>query len=51
MAFLVPKDNCAEALRRHPQGLPLIEVNDVTGALDGLQALRRGQPPQLCTAS
>jgi len=50
VAFFVPQANCAEALRRHPDGLPLIEVSDVTDALNGLQALRRGQQPRLCSA-
>lgn len=48
VAFLVPADNCTEALARHPDGLPLLEVTDVKDALDGLQALRRGQQPRLC---
>lgn len=48
VAFLVPADNCAEAVRNPPTGLPLIEVGSVTAALDGLQALRRGEQPRLC---
>lgn len=50
VAFLVPKDNCAEALRQHPDDLPLIQVSSVMDALDGLQAVRRGQTPVLCGA-
>ncbi len=51
VAFLVPEDNCKEAVQRPPAGLPLIEVGSVSDALDGLQALRRGDQPRLCPAA
>lgn len=51
VAFLVPEANCKEAARRPPRGLPLLEVGSVSDALDGLQALRRGQKPRLCPAA
>lgn len=41
-AFLVPKDNCAEALSDAPDGLELIKVENVGGAVGQLDALRSG---------
>lgn len=49
VAFLVPADNCAEAVRRPPAGLPLVKVTTLTDALAGLEALRQGEQPALCT--
>jgi len=51
VAFLVPADNCAEAVQRHPAGLPLIEVHDVDEALTGLEALRDSAPLSTCPGS
>ena len=49
-AFLVPAANCAEAVLRPPADLPLVRVETLGGALDALQALRRGETPELCPA-
>ncbi len=49
VAFLVPAGNCAEAGRRPPPDLPLIRVATLGDALAGLDALRAGRPPVLCT--
>ncbi len=51
VAFFVPAENCVEALKRHPAGLPLVEVASVGDALVGLQAIRRGQTPKVCGAA
>jgi PDZ domain-containing protein len=51
VAFLVPADNCAEAVDNAPAGLPLIEVGSLGQALVGLEAVRRGTPPELCSAA
>jgi PDZ domain-containing protein len=51
VAFLVPKDNCAEAVANAPEGLALLEVATLADALTGLQALREGGAPVLCTAA
>ena len=50
-AFLVPEDNCAEAMTNPPSGLPLVSVGSVTEALDALEALREGEQPELCRAA
>lgn len=47
-AFLVPADNCAEALLRPPDGLPLLKIATLDDALAGLEALRNGDQPVLC---
>src|SRR4029450_11888565 len=49
--FLVPKDNCAEALRNAVPGLPMAEVATVDDALTALHAFTTGGTPQPCTAS
>lgn len=41
-AFLVPDGNCAEAASDAPDGLELIKVETVGGAVDSLGALRSG---------
>ena len=51
VAFLVPKDNCAEAVANAPEGLALIRVGTLADALTGLEALREGGAPALCAAA
>lgn len=48
IAFLVPADNCAEAVDDAPDGLELIKVDDVGGAVDSLGALKSGKPRPHC---
>lgn len=48
-AFLVPADNCAEALLQPPSDLPLIRVATLQDALDALDALEQGADPVLCS--
>jgi len=40
--FLVPKDNCAEALQAVPKGLRLVKVSTLSGAVDAIKAIRDG---------
>jgi PDZ domain-containing protein len=49
--FLVPRDNCAEALRNAVAGLPMAEVATATDALTALQTFTTGGTPKPCTAS
>ncbi|WP_229071425.1 PDZ domain-containing protein [Actinoplanes sp. DH11] len=49
--FLVPKDNCAEALRSAVPGLPMAEVATVDDALAALTSFTAGGTPKPCTAS
>ncbi|BBH64649.1 hypothetical protein ACTI_13340 [Actinoplanes sp. OR16] len=49
--FLVPKDNCAEALRNTVPGLPMAEVATVDDALAALATFTSGGTPKPCTAS
>ncbi len=46
--FLVPADNCAEALQRPPAGLQLIKVASLHSAVTALEALQTGQPAPSC---
>jgi Lon-like protease len=46
--FLVPSDNCAEAVQRAPGGLRLVRVATLTEAVRALDALRAGQQPPGC---
>jgi PDZ domain-containing protein len=46
--FLVPADNCAEALKRVPAGLRLVKVTSVSSALAALRSLRDGGSPAGC---
>ena len=46
--FLVPKDNCAEALAAPDRGLTLARVADVDDALAALGDLRAGRTPPTC---
>jgi PDZ domain-containing protein len=48
--FLVPKDNCAEALANAQPGLTMAKVGTLDGALDALSAVRSGRAPTPCTA-
>ncbi|MFI7573516.1 PDZ domain-containing protein [Micromonospora sp. NPDC049497] len=47
-AFLVPADNCAEAVRNPQPGLPLIRVATLDDALTALEKLRAGAEPTRC---
>ena len=49
--FLVPADNCAEALRNAVPGLPMAKVATVDDALTALQTFTTGGTPAPCTAS
>jgi PDZ domain-containing protein len=40
--FLVPKDNCAEALKAVPKGLRLVKVSTLSGAVDAIKQVRDG---------
>ncbi|MGY5882816.1 YlbL family protein [Modestobacter lacusdianchii] len=46
--FLVPADNCAEAVANAQPGLPLAEVATLDDALEALADLRAGRTPELC---
>lgn len=46
--FLVPKDNCAEALTDPPSGLRLVKVESLGGAVDALEELKAGGDPEGC---
>ncbi len=48
--FLVPKDNCAEALKNAVSGLPMAEVATVDDALTAVQTFTSGGTPKPCTA-
>jgi len=49
--FLVPKDNCAEALKNSVRGLPMAEVATVDDALAALKTFNSGGTPKPCSAS
>ncbi|MEV4480605.1 PDZ domain-containing protein [Micromonospora coxensis] len=49
--FLVPADNCAEAVRNPQPDLPLIRVGSLDEALTALETLRTGGQPTLCRAA
>lgn len=46
--FLVPAQNCAEAVSRVPDGLRLIRVGSLAEGVDALDALRAGRPTPTC---
>ncbi|MFC4106925.1 PDZ domain-containing protein [Micromonospora zhanjiangensis] len=46
--FLVPADNCAEAVRNPQPGLPLLRVATLDDALKALETLRAGGQPPRC---
>ena len=47
--FLVPKDNCAEALKNAVPGLPMARVATVDDALTALQTFTTGGTPRPCS--
>ncbi|MBY6349844.1 YlbL family protein [Rhodococcoides corynebacterioides] len=47
--FLVPADNCAEAAASVPDGLRLVRVTDVGGAVDALGSLAEGGDAPSCS--
>jgi PDZ domain-containing protein len=49
--FLVPADNCAEALQHAVPGLPMAKVTTVDDALTALKTWTAGGTPTPCTAS
>ncbi|MGK5679092.1 YlbL family protein [Actinoplanes sp. URMC 104] len=49
--FLVPKGNCAEALRNSVDGLPMAEVATVDDALTALKTFTGGGTPKPCSAA
>ncbi|GAA4031173.1 PDZ domain-containing protein [Allokutzneria multivorans] len=46
--FLTPAENCVEARQRVPEGLRLIKVENLAGAVDALQAVQEGKPTPGC---
>ncbi|MGH3695456.1 MAG: YlbL family protein [Pseudonocardiaceae bacterium] len=46
--FLVPAENCTEAMQRAPAGLRLVRVGTLTDAVRALDQLRAGQQPSHC---
>jgi PDZ domain-containing protein len=46
--FLVPADNCAEAVQNAQPGLPMAKVATLDDALTALADLRAGTPPPSC---
>jgi Lon-like protease len=49
VTFLVPSDNCAEALRTAPDGLQLVRVTTLGSAVDALESIDAGRPAPACT--
>jgi PDZ domain-containing protein len=49
-AFLVPEDNCAEAVAGAPDGLLLVQVGTLTEALTALAGVRDGDDVRTCAA-
>ncbi|WP_052168658.1 YlbL family protein [Actinoalloteichus spitiensis] len=47
--FLVPTGNCAEAVANAPDGLQLVEVETLEGAVDALRQVRAGEQPPDCS--
>lgn len=46
--FLVPADNCGEALTDPPEGMELIRVETLDGAISALDTVTSGGTPPLC---
>ena len=49
--FLVPSANCADAVRMNVDGIQLVTVDSLSGALDALEALRSDSPVPTCAAA
>lgn len=49
--FLVPADNCGEALQRAPEGLRLVRVATLSDAVHALEGLQKGKQPPGCEAA
>jgi Lon-like protease len=49
--FLVPADNCAEAVRDPPKGLQLVKVENLHAAVAALKSIKAGQPAPACPTS
>jgi Lon-like protease len=49
--FLVPADNCAEAVRNAVPGLPMARVATVDDALTAISTFTSGRTPKPCSAS
>lgn len=48
VTFLVPAANCNEARQRTPEGLRLIKVDNLSGAVTSLEDLQAGKPVPSC---
>lgn len=48
--FLVPAANCGEAMTNPPEGITLIKVETLDGAIDALHTVADGGTPELCSA-
>jgi PDZ domain-containing protein len=46
--FLVPVDNCAEAKSNAPDGMDLVKVENLAGAVDALKDIDAGRTPPHC---
>ncbi|MGB3437997.1 MAG: S16 family serine protease [Actinophytocola sp.] len=46
--FLVPADNCAEAKSNAPEGMQLVKVETLAGAVEALEDLDAGRTPPRC---
>jgi PDZ domain-containing protein len=46
--FLVPAENCAEALSNAPEGMQLVKVETLAGAVEALEDLDEGRTPPKC---
>jgi PDZ domain-containing protein len=46
--FLVPAGNCAEAVRKPPEGLQLVKVDSLPAAVTALEAIKAGRPAPAC---
>ncbi len=46
--FLVPAKNCDEAVANRPDGLDLVKVETLGGAIDALADINEGRPAPSC---
>lgn len=46
--FLVPADNCAEAKSNAPEGMNLVKVENLSGAVQALEDIDQGKTPPHC---